>query len=73
MYRHEYAELLLKLIPEKIISQYGLRGIEHNGYIYEVRRKGMYDLQQDGRISNYYLKNNLEPHGHHQCRHTAVL
>ena len=63
---YEYIRLSLKLIPEEIIAQYGLKGVEHNGYIYSETRKGMHRLSQAKRISNYYLKKNLETHGCHQ-------
>ena len=62
MNRYEYIHLLLKLISEKTISQYVLRGIEKNGYIYADIRKIMYDLPQPGRIENDYHTNNLSPH-----------
>ena len=50
--RYEYIRLLLKFRPEEIIAQYGLRGIEHNGFIYAEIRKGMYGLPRSDRTEN---------------------
>ena len=36
---YEYIQIVLSLLPEEIISQYYLRGIDHNGYIYAEIRK----------------------------------
>jgi hypothetical protein len=40
--RYEYMPLSIAIIPDKIIKQYNLLSLMHNGYIYIKIRKGMY-------------------------------
>ena len=43
----------LKIIPQEIIDAYNLTAlVDNQGWIYMRIEKGMYDLKQDGIISN---------------------
>ena len=50
MDRYEYMKLPFDIIPQEIINEYNLNVIAHNGKIYIGIWKGMYGLQQSGRI-----------------------
>ena len=53
---YEYTCLSVNLLPEERISQYGLRNISHNGYIYAEIRRIICGLPQDVTIADNHLK-----------------
>ena len=63
----------LNIIPEEIISQYKLRKISVNGWVYIKIRKGMPGLKQARKISHDRLKNRLKKYGFRPCHHTPAL
>jgi hypothetical protein len=73
MSRYEYMRIPINVIPEDIIDQYGLRELEHNGYVYVEICKGVYGLPQAGRIANDALVPHLEQYGYMQSKHTHGL
>ena len=64
MNRYKYMKIALSIIPEEIITQYNLRTLATDGWVYMVIWKGMTGLKQGGKISNYRLKLNLAKFGY---------
>ena len=52
MNRYEYMWIKMDDIPQYIINQYGLTAKAVNGKVLVEIRKGMYGLNQAGRIAN---------------------
>ena len=71
--RFEYMRMPIKLIPEEIIKQYGLREKVMNGMVYMQIEKGMYGLPQSGILASKLLKERLAPHGYYEMPHTPGL
>jgi hypothetical protein len=61
----EYMKMLLSRFPEEIIQKYNLNALEI--------RKGMYGLNQAGRLANQLLQTRLAPFGYYPARHTPGL
>ena len=53
--RPEYKHIQLSVIPQEVIDEYNLTPYAHNGYIYFVLGKGMYELNQAGKLANDLL------------------
>ena len=70
---YKYVRMSLDIIPEEIITQYELRKIAVNGWVYIEIRKGMPGLKQAGKIAHNRLKTHLEKYGYRPCRHTPAL
>ena len=70
---YNYAHMSLDIIPEEIITQYELRKIAVNGWVYIEICKGMPGLKQAGKIAHGRLKTHLEKNGYQPCRHTPAL
>ena len=51
MYRYEYMELPLDIIPKEIIQQYNLRNLARKGFVYMEIQKCMYGLPQAEKIA----------------------
>ena len=62
----EYMRIPVRIIPKKIMEQYNLAPLIHNGYLYVEITKSMYGLPQAGRIANDALIPVLEKAGYHQ-------
>ena len=71
--RKECMKLAMKLIPNKIIQQYNLLPLVHDGYIYIEISKGMYGLPQAGKIANKALEQHLKTFGYSPCPLTPGL
>ena len=70
---YEYVRTSLDIITEEIITQYELRKIAVNGWVYMEIRKGMPGLKQAGKIAHDRLKIHLAKYGYRLCRHTPAL
>ena len=70
---YEYGRLKVDYIPEATMKKYNLYDLVHNGYVYIKIRRGMYGLQQAGRLANKHLKKQLAPFGFYECEHTPGL
>jgi hypothetical protein len=73
MARFKYMYLLMAQIPDKIIQQYKLNALAHEGWIYVEIRKGMYGLPQAGLLANKLLQTSLATHGYALVTHTDGL
>ena len=73
MSRYEYMRIPINQLPKKIIDQYNLTPLIHNGAVYVEIQKGMYGLPQAGRIANDKLVPILKQAGYHQSEHTPGL
>ena len=62
---YEYMRIQLKLLPDHIIQQYGLRekANNNNGFVYVECRRCVYGLPQAGALANKLLKEQLKPEG----------
>ena len=69
----EYMRLSISIIPEKIISNYNLSSLVHNGFVNIRINKGMYGLPQAGKIAHDELVRHLAPFGYHPTNHTPDL
>ncbi len=65
--------LPINIIPNKIILQYNLRPVLHNGYVYMEILKGMYGLPQTGILANKVLTKRLAIHGYEPTAHMPGL
>ena len=63
----------LVMIPEEIISQYQLRSLASDGWIFMGIRRGMLGLKQAGRIANYCLRLHLAKFGYAPVARTPLL
>ena len=61
---YEYVRMSLNIIPKEIITQYKIRKIAVNGWVYMEIRKGMPSLKQVGKIARDRLKTHLEKYGY---------
>ena len=66
-------KLPLDSIPEEIIQQYNLRNLAHKGFVYMDIQKGMYELTQSGKISDYKLNLHLAKFGNEPAPITPGL
>ena len=73
MEEYEYGRLKVDYIPEATMKKYNLYELVHDGYVYIKIRRGMYGLQQAGRLANEHLKKQLDPFGFYECEHTPGL
>jgi len=73
MERYKYTRLPINIIPGKIILQYNLLPLVHNGYVYMEIRQGMYGLPQAGILANQLLAKCLTIHGYAPTVHTPGL
>ena len=64
MNRYEYMKICLSIIPEEIITQYNLRKLATDGWVYMEIRKGMPGLKQADKIANNILKLHLTKFGY---------
>jgi hypothetical protein len=69
----EYLCIPVTLIPEEIMRVYQLQSLVKNGNVMARIDKGMYSLPQAGILANRLLKERLQPHGYHECKHTPGL
>jgi hypothetical protein len=65
--------LAIAITPDKIIQQYNLLPLVHNGYVYIEIRKGMYSLPRAGILANKLLTKRLAVHGYAPTVHTPSL
>ena len=61
---YEYIFFPINIIPEEIVTQYNLRAMGENGYVYADIIKVMYVLPQAGQIVNYFLTKNISTHSY---------
>jgi hypothetical protein len=61
------------MVPGKIMIEYNLHALVHNGYLYIEVRKGMYGLPQVGLLANVILPKQLVKHGYSPVPHTHGL
>ena len=61
------------MITQEFVDKYNLQEKSHNGYIYERVTKGMYGLNQAGRISYDALVKHHDPYGCHPSGKTTGL
>ena len=70
---YEYMKIKLAMLPDEIISQYNLRDIAADGWVYCEIKKGMYGLPHAGKIANERLVKHLAPYGYAPVKHTPGL
>ena len=63
----------ISMIPQEFVDKYNLTEKANNGCIFERVAKGMYGLQQTGRISHDALVKNLDPYVYHSSRKNSRL
>ena len=73
MNRYEYMWIKMADIPQDIINQYILTAKAVNGKVLVEISKGIYGLNQAGRIANDQLKQHLKASGYVPCRYTLGL
>jgi hypothetical protein len=61
------------MVPDKIMDEYNLHALVHNGYLYVEVHKGMYGLPQVGLLANVLLAKRLAKHGYSPVPHTHGL
>jgi hypothetical protein len=71
--RYEYVHIPVSMVPGKIMDEYNLHALVHNGYLYVEVRKGMYGLTQAGLLANVLLAKRLAKHGYSPVPHTHDL
>jgi hypothetical protein len=71
--RYEYMKMPIVLIPPKIIDQYNLLPLVHNGFVFIKIQKGMYGLPQAGILASNLLQKRLAKHGYAPTEHTHGL
>ena len=71
--RYEYVRMDLADIPNEIVSQYNLRDLATNGWVYMEIRKGMPGLKQAGKVANDRLITHLHKYGYSPCARTPAL
>eukprot|EP00957_Ditylum_brightwellii_P201596 15326335-Ditylum_brightwellii.AAC.1 len=70
---YKYIRFPINIIPNKIIEQYNLKVIVHNGHIFAKICKGVYRLPQAGHIAHDKLVKHLQQHGYTPCLFTPGL
>ena len=65
----EYMRITTNLIPQECIDANGLTNKIKNGYIYMRIIKGIYGLQQSGKLANKLFKDCLELHNYYEVKH----
>ncbi|KAL7475790.1 hypothetical protein ACHAW6_001692 [Cyclotella cf. meneghiniana] len=70
MERPEFMCLKYDILPQEIISKYGLAQKALDGWVYVRIEKGMYGLAQAGLLANKLLASRLDTHGYYQCQFT---
>lgn len=73
MNRYEYMQIPVSQIPKRIMEQYNLEPLIHNGAVYVEIQKGMYGLPQAGKIASDALIPVLNAAGYHQSQFTPGL
>jgi hypothetical protein len=73
MKEYKYTRIHITDIPDKIIQQYNLQALTHNGWMYIMVRGGMYGLPQAGKLPNDLLKQRLAKHGYALTPNTPGL
>jgi hypothetical protein len=71
--RYEYVRIPISMVTDKIMDEYNLQALVHNGYLYVEVRKGMYGLPQAGLLANVLLAKRLAKHGYIPVPHTHGL
>ena len=69
---YEYMKMPLDLFPIWTKEQYNLDGHAYKGFVYWEVRRAIHGLQA-GALANKQLKENLEPHGYYEVKHTPGL
>jgi hypothetical protein len=69
----EFMRIPVKIIPERIMIQYDLYRLVHNGYVMVEIKKGMYGLPQAGILANQRLVKHLAKSGYQQMPRTPGL
>ncbi len=73
MNRCEYMRLKADILPEKIMLQYNLAPLVHDGYVYVEIMKDVYGLPQAGLLANVKLTKHLAKYGYHPTKYTLGL
>ena len=73
MERFEHAKMKLEILPEDIVTQYNLKNIEKNGWVYIEIRKGIPGLKKVDRIAYERLRKHLATHDYVPVPKTPVL
>jgi hypothetical protein len=71
--RYEYLCIPVSMVPDKIMDEYNLHALVHNGYLYVEVRKGMYGLPQAEILDNVLLAKRLAKYGYIPVPHTHGL
>jgi hypothetical protein len=71
--RYEYVRIPVSMVHNKIMDEYNLHALVHNGHLCVEVRKGMYGLPQAGLIANVLLAKRLAKHGYIPVPHTHGL
>eukprot|EP00978_Attheya_sp_CCMP212_P020673 scaffold59435_cov43-Attheya_sp.AAC.3 len=69
----KFMHIPVKIIPERIMIQYNLNRLVHNGYVMVQIKKGMYGLPQAGILANKRLCKHLAKSGYIQMPRTPGL
>ena len=71
--RFEYMKMPIKLIPKRIQEIYNLHNRIYNEHIYMQIERGIYGLPQVGILANKLIRQQLEPYGFYETKHTQGL
>jgi hypothetical protein len=71
--RYEYVKITVSVVPDRIIEEYNVHDLVHNGYLYVEFRKGMYGLSQAGIFTNLLISRRQAKHGYSPVNHTHGL
>jgi hypothetical protein len=63
----------LSSLPQKVIDEYNLLELAHDGRVYIKIQKGMYGLPQEGILTNKLLQQRLALERYHPTEHTHDL
>ena len=69
----EYMKLNINIISSEIVSQYTLRDISVEGWVYCEIKTGVYSLPHAGKVANKRLNKHLAPFGYKPVKHTPDL
>eukprot|EP00957_Ditylum_brightwellii_P085805 6526973-Ditylum_brightwellii.AAC.2 len=59
MKRYEYMRMPIEPLPQELVEEHDVTGIQHEGYIFIETHKRMYGLLQAGKIANEELQEHL--------------
>jgi hypothetical protein len=67
---YEYINIAGSMVPNRVMEEYNLYDLVHNGKLYVEVQKGMYGLPQAGLLANLLLARCLLKHEYGPVKHT---